>query len=563
MGKSKGKGVRKGKGPSQRRGKDYTPHLMGVCRFGYNNYPNDEVMRARAYVDEHGDNVSRQEVHEHLSEYRDKKEAQRVDVGLPPYSSDEEDYFEDEDDYLEDYFRKGKCKGKAKVMGTLRGDRIFRLHYDGFWMPFAPGKLSYSYYRGVGSCNYEVNGDEMCYLDLLKEIHKNFGDEKPVSFEDGGASEDDEVDMFIQVGVEYGSSIKLTIGYISEPSSDEEDIDFMPNPKDKGDNDDEVHDLVDEQLDLDGDNIDEDDDISSFVKLPKNLYASEEQERVEGNPSTETRWQLLPKMEWRTYKECREFMKNLAIYQKFSYEQVRNNKRIQLKCKDKECGWRVYCTVMSDKHTFKLRNFVETHTYEADEKNRNAQAKAPWVADKLEGFLRSHPQMRPKDLMLEVLNQFGVQLSYWTAWKAKVIVLERINVRNSAKTKAYKVPEHDLFMDQLEEDDLEAKEWYCSPYYHVNAFRATYAGFIFPFDNEDNNEGEPQVNDIPITTRGGGRRGRDHNVNVHEVVNEPEVQEVVNDIPRVTRGGRVGGTTGGRAGGTTSGRVGGIAGWYN
>ncbi|KAF9604519.1 hypothetical protein IFM89_007640 [Coptis chinensis] len=490
----------------------------------------------------------------------------------------------------------------VSVMGTLRGDRIFRLHYDGFWMPFAPGKLSYSYYRGVGSCNYEVNGDEMCYLDLLKEIHKNFGDEKPVScvqfiakghftyfsndndmlkmwdlikpernglyhlfvtlatlketpirskgppkigpnqqqhkakpslnkpfkppistnqspipttskptspinheirksprltasipttpkakkqrvvevrksprlnhvpsntpttpkapnpinvqlrksprlhptptvpmkakkllfghlpevvsnveaevvfnveaevrvepqltakdvikdwttaidsgvafedlvdneVEDGGASEDDEVDMFIQVGVEYGPSIRLTTGYISEPSSDEEDIDFMPNPKDKGDNDDEVHDLVDEQLDLDRDNIDEDDDISSFVKLPKNLYASEEQERVEGNLSTETRWQLLPKMEWRTYKECREFMKNLAIYQKFSYEQVRNNKSmIQLKCKDKECGWRAYCTVMSDKHTFKLRNFVETHTCEADEKNRNAQTKAP------------------------------------------------------------------------------------------------------------------------------------------------------------------------------------------
>ncbi|KAF9604520.1 hypothetical protein IFM89_007641 [Coptis chinensis] len=69
--------------------------------------------------------------------------------------------------------------------------------------------------------------------------------------------------------------------------------------------------------------------------------------------------------------------------------------------------------------------------------------------------------------------------------------------------------------------------------------------------NVDNNEGEPQVNDIPITTRGGGRRGRDHNVNVHEVVNEPEVHEVVNDIPRATRGGRAGG----RVGGTTGGRV--------
>ncbi|KAF9599948.1 hypothetical protein IFM89_001983 [Coptis chinensis] len=26
---------------------------------------------------------------------------------------------------------------------------------------------------------------------------------------------------------------------------------------------------------------------------------------------------------------------------------------------------------------------------------------------------------------------------------------------------------------------------YCSPFYHVNAFKATYGGYIFPFDNEE------------------------------------------------------------------------------
>ncbi|KAF9623098.1 hypothetical protein IFM89_036542 [Coptis chinensis] len=111
----------------------------------------------------------------------------------------------------------------------------------------------------------------------LPEVVSNVEAEDLVNneVEDGGASEDDEVDMFIQVGVEYGPSIKLIIGYISEPSFDEEDIDFMHNPKNNdndNDNDDEVHDLVDEQFDLDGDNIDEDDDITSFVKLSKNLH---------------------------------------------------------------------------------------------------------------------------------------------------------------------------------------------------------------------------------------------------------------------------------------------------
>ncbi|KAF9593799.1 hypothetical protein IFM89_025508 [Coptis chinensis] len=66
-------------------------------------------------------------------------------------------------------------------MGTLRGDRVFELHYDGFWMSFAHGKVNYSMYKGVERCYYEVNSEEMCYLDLLKEIHKKFGDDKPVS----------------------------------------------------------------------------------------------------------------------------------------------------------------------------------------------------------------------------------------------------------------------------------------------------------------------------------------------------------------------------------------------
>ncbi|KAF9600937.1 hypothetical protein IFM89_014064 [Coptis chinensis] len=446
-------------------------------------------------------------------------------------------------------------------MRTLRGDRVFELHYDGFWMLFAPGKVNYSMYRGVDMCDYEVNGEEMCYLDLLKEIHKKFGDDKPVScvkfivrghltyfnndkdmlkmwnlikperdkkyhlfvtpssFEeslqpseaqpsvnkplkpptsnkqpkilstpkatnqinhedwttvidsgvafkdlvdnevedcDGGVIEDDEVDMFIQVRDEYGPSIKLSTAYVSEPSSNEEDIDFVPNLIDK-DSEGEEPNLVDEQPDLDGDNNDEDDDISAFVKLPKNLYADEKQERIEGNGTTEVRLQLLPKMEWRTFKECRKFMKNLTIYQKFSYEQVRNNKtRIHLKCKDPECGWRVYCTVMSDKHTFKLKNYVETHTCEADGKNKNAQATCGWVADKLKGFLRYHPQMKPKDLILEVLDQFGVDISYYTVWKSKVRVLERIN--GNYETSYHKIAE--LKTQILKRNERSLAKWY-------------------------------------------------------------------------------------------------------
>ncbi|KAF9599962.1 hypothetical protein IFM89_001997 [Coptis chinensis] len=606
-------------------------------------------------------------------------------------------------------------------MGTLKGDRVFVLHYDGFWMPFTPGKVNYSMYRGVERCDYE---DMLKMWDLIKperdkryhlfvttssfedslqpsqaqpsvnkplkpptsnkqpkilstpkatnqsnhEVRKsprlNLNSTVPttpktkkqrvvvsevrksprlnhvpsttpttpkapnqtiaqlrksprrhptpttpmkakklyfeaegmvepqltaedvlkdwttvidssVTFEDlvdnevedcdGGVNEDDEVDMFIQVGDEYGPSIKLSTAYVSEASSDEEDVDFVPNPIDR-DSEGEEPDLVDEQPDLDEDNNDEDDDISAFVKLPKNLYADEEHERIEGNGTTEVKLQLLPKMEWRTFKECREFMKNLAIYQKFSYVQVRNNKaRIHLKCKDPEYGWSVYCTVMSDKHTFKLRNYVETHSCEADGKNKNAQATCGWVADKLEGFLRSHPQMTPIYLILEVLDKFGVDISYYTAWQAKVRVLERINGRpkkqrirgddeekatSKRKCKKCLEPGHNKRTCPLGKDQPSKKSRKTDEANEPEDIK-------LEVGNAKNNEGERAEevvaeggHDSPTRTRGGGRRrGGDNNVNVQLVVDFPEaeVQNLQNDVPRARRGGRAG-RAGGRRG---------------
>ncbi|KAF9623690.1 hypothetical protein IFM89_003835 [Coptis chinensis] len=123
---------------------------------------------------------------------------------------------------------------------------------------------------------------------------------------------------------------------------------------------------------------------------------------------------------------------------------------------------------------------------------------------------------------------------------------------------------------------------YCSPYYHVNAFRATYAGFIFPFDNEkdwgkvqpENHVNHPPLERHPGHNRrtcplgkGEGRKSKkskqsaetnedneanetneDNEVEPQNVDNnegEPKVENVdnnegepqVNDIPITTRGG--------------------------
>ncbi|KAF9614752.1 hypothetical protein IFM89_020596 [Coptis chinensis] len=194
------------------------------------------------------------------------------------------------------------------------------------------------------------------------------------------------------------------------------------------------------------------------------------------------------------------------------------------------------------------------------------------VVSKVEAEVRVEPQLTAKDVIKDwttvtdsgvafedlVDNEVedgGASEDDETARKTKVRVLERINGNYEAR--------------------------YCSPYYHVNAFRATYAGFIFPFDNEEdwgkvqpeNHVDPPPLERHPGHNRrtyplgkGEGRKSKkskqstedneanevepqnvDNNEGEPQVENvdnnESEPQEVVNDIPRATRGGRAGGTT--------------------
>ncbi|KAF9622390.1 hypothetical protein IFM89_031193 [Coptis chinensis] len=71
------------KSENSRRGEEYPGHLMSCVRFGYNNMAREEVMVAKAYVDEHGDEVSHDEVITHMMKWRDTRDASLVARGLP------------------------------------------------------------------------------------------------------------------------------------------------------------------------------------------------------------------------------------------------------------------------------------------------------------------------------------------------------------------------------------------------------------------------------------------------------------------------------------------------
>ncbi|KAF9619909.1 hypothetical protein IFM89_009691 [Coptis chinensis] len=90
-------------------------------------------------------------------------------------------------------------------------------------------------------------------------------------------------------------------------------------------------------------------------------------------------------------------------------------------CKDKDCKWFVKCSKKINELTMKLRKYNDIYTCEANEENKVMQAKA------LEAFARAHPTFAPVDLFNEIYCKYGVHISYWTAWRARIMLLEKMH----------------------------------------------------------------------------------------------------------------------------------------
>ncbi|KAF9595227.1 hypothetical protein IFM89_038051, partial [Coptis chinensis] len=295
-------------------------------------------------------------------------------------------------------------------------------------------------------------------VDKVIDVDREITFEHDIVDNDGGCNifhndamddaTDDEHDRCFDMSNGVGPYMTQETCYVSKKESDEEDEDWDYDEEETSDDDISKLELVSEG------EMDVDIQIDEFVKSTGNLYEVEDSERIEDPALGTTNFSLTKDMTWRTILECRKFMKDMAIAQKFSFKQKKNDKtRYKLVCKDPECKWFVNCSRKVDGHTLKLKLFNPTHTCEGDKNNKNVQAKAPWVANELEDFARAHPTFAPVDLHNEIYNEYGVLISYWTAWRTRVLLLERINA------KAYMISTHEICMETLEHDEKNAKIW--------------------------------------------------------------------------------------------------------
>ncbi|KAF9602048.1 hypothetical protein IFM89_024805 [Coptis chinensis] len=262
--------------------------------------------------------------------------------------------------------------------------------------------------------------------------------------------------------------------YESTHSFDNEDEDYTPKEDDE-----HADDLVNEATDLEEE---ADGVINSLGNFTNNLYQEQYHSVEDEDVKQELVLKLETGMQWKSMEECRKFLKTLAIQNLFSFRQKQNDKkRYIIYCigedhSDQEmvkgCTLKVACSLTTDNHTVKLKKYVGTHTCEADGNNHVVQAKAPWVATVLEDFLRDHPNMKPVDVHNEVFKRYGVELSYYTSWKSKVIMFEKINGNYESSYAAVSELKNQI----LKRNQGSVVNWYC--------FRHMYKNFKVDFKGE-------------------------------------------------------------------------------
>nr|XP_012570215.1 uncharacterized protein LOC105851895 [Cicer arietinum] len=105
------------------------------------------------------------------------------------------------------------------------------------------------------------------------------------------------------------------------------------------------------------------------------------------------------------------------------YFKKNDGKRIIVRC-EPECPFYMRISKRTSNEYWQLVSFTEDHT--CNRRAKNKQAKTEWLAKKFVPMLRHTPEMKPNGLIVEALDKWGVKLSKYQAYRAKVRAIEMI-----------------------------------------------------------------------------------------------------------------------------------------
>ncbi|KAL9233448.1 hypothetical protein vseg_008448 [Gypsophila vaccaria] len=125
--------------------------------------------------------------------------------------------------------------------------------------------------------------------------------------------------------------------------------------------------------------------------------------------------------------EFREALRKYAIANQFAFKYKKNDShRVTVKCKAEGCPWRIHASRLSTTQLICIKKMTPTHTCEGGVQTTGYQATRSWVAGIIKEKLKVVPNYKPKDIVNDIKEEYGVQLNYFQAWRGKEIAKEQL-----------------------------------------------------------------------------------------------------------------------------------------
>ncbi|XP_059648371.1 uncharacterized protein LOC132294505 [Cornus florida] len=125
--------------------------------------------------------------------------------------------------------------------------------------------------------------------------------------------------------------------------------------------------------------------------------------------------------------EFREALRKYAIAHQFAFRYKKNDShRVTVKCKAEGCPWRIHASRLSTTQLICIKKMNGTHTCEGAAVTTGYQATRSWVASIIKEKLKVFPNYKPKDIVNDIKQEYGIQLNYFQAWRGKEIAKEQL-----------------------------------------------------------------------------------------------------------------------------------------
>lgn len=128
-----------------------------------------------------------------------------------------------------------------------------------------------------------------------------------------------------------------------------------------------------------------------------------------------------------SFSEFREALHKYSIAHGFAYRYKKNDShRVTVKCKSQGCPWRIYASRLSTTQLVCIKKMHAHHTCEGAAVKAGYRATRGWVGSIIKEKLKVSPNYKPKDIASDIKREYGIQLNYSQAWRAKEIAREQL-----------------------------------------------------------------------------------------------------------------------------------------